>query len=213
MWEKIITSVSNFFVDGEIWAVVVKVLVTALLTAAVGLVGTLIGKIISKYKESKIYKYAATCVAAAEQKFPNEGKKMGPEKMAYVMDQLAIKFSKIKESSYLYNIAEAAVLELNRDLNRVCAIEEFEEKYGEKPLAVEEETAINAEEEEKEIITEMEEKIQEMAEIKEKNTEKSMSKKLKNKNVEPVVVKTTNTDSTLADTKEKETKSVKISSF
>ena len=61
---------------------------------------------------------------------------MGTEKMAYVMDQLAIKFPKIKSNSYLYNIAEAAVYELNREAQEEEAIKEFEEKYGEKPLAL-----------------------------------------------------------------------------
>ena len=102
-------AILQIFQNGDIWTIIIKVLITTVLSAVVGLIGTLIGKIISKHKNSKIYKYAKTCVEAAEQKFPNEGKKMGPEKMAYVMDQLAIKFPKIKENSYLYNIAEAAV--------------------------------------------------------------------------------------------------------
>lgn len=134
--------VTEFFTDGEFWAILIKVLVTALLSAGVGLMGTLIGNVISKHKDSKIYKYAKTCVKAAEQKFPNEGKKMGPEKMAYVMDQMAIKFPKIKESTYFYNLAEAAVLELNRKIQEDKAIEEFKEKYNENPLNPEENTPI-----------------------------------------------------------------------
>ena len=73
--------ITEFFASGEFWAILIKVLLTALLTAGVGVLGTLIGKIIAKSKNSKIYKYADTCVKAAEQKFPNEGKKMGPEKL------------------------------------------------------------------------------------------------------------------------------------
>ena len=92
---------TQFFISGDVWAVVIKVLITALLSAGVGYLCTLIGKLISKSKNSKIRKYAEVCVKAAEQKFPNEGKKMGPEKMQYVMDQLAIKFPKIKENTYL----------------------------------------------------------------------------------------------------------------
>lgn len=133
MWETI----SEFFTSGEFWAVLLKVLVTALLTTGIGFIGTLIGKAVVKNKESKIYKYAATCVRAAEMKYPNEGTKMGPQKMAYVMDQLAIKFPKIKESTYFYNIAEAAVLELNKEFEKERAIAEFEEKYGEKPILAE----------------------------------------------------------------------------
>jgi hypothetical protein len=129
-------AIKDFFANGDIWAIIFKVLITALCSAAIGLIGTLIGKLIANCKDSKIRRYAADCVAAAEQKYPNEGKKMGPEKMAYVMDQLAIKFPKIKENTYFYNIAEAAVLELNRKMSRDEAVKEFKEKYGEDPLAI-----------------------------------------------------------------------------
>lgn len=61
---------------------------------------------------------------------------MGPEKMQYVMDQLIIKFPKIRDNRYLYNVAEAAVFELNKEFQQQAAIEEFKEKYGEDPLAV-----------------------------------------------------------------------------
>lgn len=130
--------ITEFFSSGDFWAIVIKVLLTAILTGLLGLVGTAIGKIIAKSKNSRIRKYAETCVKAAEQKFPNEGKKMGPEKMQYVMDQMMIKFPKIRDNQYLYNIAEAAVYELNNQFQKEAAIKEFEEKYGEKPLAVKE---------------------------------------------------------------------------
>jgi hypothetical protein len=58
---------------------------------------------------------------------------MGPQKMAYVMDYLAITFPKIKSNQYLYNIAEAAVFELNKEKEEAAAQKEFEEKYGELP--------------------------------------------------------------------------------
>lgn len=62
MWENIVT----IFTGSDFWAILIKVLVTALLTGLLGLLGTLLGKIISRFKNSKIYKYAKTCVAAAE---------------------------------------------------------------------------------------------------------------------------------------------------
>ena len=150
----ILDSFVEIFTSGDIWSIIIKVLMTAALSALLGLAGTAIGKMISKNKESRIHKYAKVCVEAAEIKFPNEGKKMGPEKMAYVMDQLAIKFPRIKESAYLYNIAESAVFELNREMQKEQAIKEFEEKYGEKPLAVLEGTSTSEE-------TQVEEPIQE----------------------------------------------------
>ena len=128
--------ISEFFTSGDFWAVIIKVLLTAVLTGLLGLIGTGIGKMIATCKNSKIRKYAKTCVEAAEQKFPNEGKKMGPEKMQYVMDQMMIRFPKIRDNQYLYNIAEAAVFQLNAEFQKEAAVKEFEEKYGEKPLAI-----------------------------------------------------------------------------
>lgn len=140
--------ITEIFTGSDIWVIIIKLLITTVLSAFLGLIGTLIGKIVVKNKRSKIYEYADKCVKAAEIKFPNEGKKMGPEKMAYVIDQLAIKFPKIKSNSYLYNIAEAAVYELNRKNQEAEAIREFEERYGEKPLALlEQETSASTEEE------------------------------------------------------------------
>lgn len=122
-----------FFQSGEFWPVLVKVLITALLSGLIGLFTTLLGKLIANSKTSKIKKQAKIAVLAAEQKFPNEGTKMGPQKMTYVMDYLSITFPKIKSNQYLYNIAEAAVYELNNSNNKEKNKKEFKEKYGDLP--------------------------------------------------------------------------------
>ena len=149
-------AITVFFQSGDFWSVVVKVLITALLTGLVGLLCTVIGKLIAKCKNSKLMRHARIAVRAAEQKFPNEGKKMGPEKMAYVMDYLAITFPKIKSNQYLYNIAEASVYELNNEDIKKEAEQAFKDKYGELPTedeivqeevpGIEENTSNNAEE-------------------------------------------------------------------
>ena len=136
MWE----SITEFFASGDFWAILIKALLSLAITGLCGLMGTLIGKVISNHKTSRIYRYAMTVVEAAEQKFPNEGKKMGPEKMQYVMDQLVIKFPKIADNQYLYNIAEQAVYKLNEEKRREERIAEFKEKYGEDPIAVQSKT-------------------------------------------------------------------------
>lgn len=136
MWEAI----TDIFTSGDIWSIVIKVLITAALGGVVSLMGTLLAKLIAKNKESKIYKYAKTLVDAAEQKFPNEGTKMGPQKMEYVMSQIVIRFPSIKDNTYLYNIVEQAVYKLNEEKRKAQLAAEFEEKYGEKPLGYEEDT-------------------------------------------------------------------------
>ena len=123
----------EFLASTDFWAILIKVLITALLSGAVGLMCTLIGKILIKCKNSKLVRHARIAVRAAEMKYPNEGKKMGPEKMTYVMDYLSVTFPKIKSNQYLYNIAEAAVLELNNEDIQKKAEQDFKDKYGELP--------------------------------------------------------------------------------
>lgn len=125
--------IAQFFTSGDVWAVIIKVLLTAALGALATWLGTLIANLIAKNKNSKIYKYAETLVDAAEQKFPNEGAKMGPQKLDYVMSQLVIKFPKIKDSQYFYNIVEQAVFKLNEKRNANKAALEFYKKFGEWP--------------------------------------------------------------------------------
>lgn len=122
---------TEIFTSGEIWSIVIKVLVTAAAGGIITLCGTLLSKVISRNKESKIYRYAKTLVEAAEQKFPNEGTKMGPQKMDYVMSQIVIRFPGVKDNRYLYNIVEQAVYKLNEEKQKQKLIEEFEAKYGE----------------------------------------------------------------------------------
>lgn len=125
--------IAQFFTSVDIWAIIIKVLLTAALGALATWLGTLIANLIAKNKNSKIYKYAETLVDAAEQKFPNEGVKMGPQKLDYVMSQLVIKFPKIKDSQYFYNIVEQAVFKLNEKRNADKAALEFYKKFGEWP--------------------------------------------------------------------------------
>ena len=53
-------AISQFFTSGDVWAVIIKVLITTLLSAATAWIGTLIANKITKNKDSKIYKYAKT---------------------------------------------------------------------------------------------------------------------------------------------------------
>ena len=55
---------------------------------------------------------------------------MGPQKLDYVMSQLVIRFPKIRDNRYLYNIVEKTVFELNEEKQKQKLIQEFEAKYG-----------------------------------------------------------------------------------
>lgn len=123
----------EFLASTDFWSVLTKCLLTTLISVSIGAVCTALGKAVTKSKNSKLARHARIAVRAAEMKFPNEGKKMGPEKMAYVMDYLAVTFPKIKSNEYLYNIAEAAVYELNNQNIEEEARQQFKDKYGELP--------------------------------------------------------------------------------
>ena len=118
---------------GVLWSVLLKILILSAVSLLTTLGGVLLSKLIIKHNNSRIYKYAKTLVEAAEQKFPNEGTKMGPQKQDYVMSQLAIKFPSIRDNQYLYNIVLQCVYELNQELQTQKLKVEFENKYGEHP--------------------------------------------------------------------------------
>lgn len=109
-----------------------KVAITVSATIITTLAGIVLGKLLSKMNSSRIYKYAKTLVEAAEQKYPNEGIKMGPQKEAYVMSQLSVKFPKIRDNRYLYNIVLQCVYELNQTIHK-----EAEQSIQEKANSVE----------------------------------------------------------------------------
>jgi hypothetical protein len=59
-------SLVYIFESGDIWAIILKVLITALVSGLVGLVCTLIGKLVAKSKTSKLKEHAKIAVEAAE---------------------------------------------------------------------------------------------------------------------------------------------------
>ena len=127
----IINTLVDMFNSGEIWSILLKIVIGLILSGITTLIGTITVKVILKFKESMVYKYADTLVAAAEQKYPNEGTKMGPQKLDYVMSQLCIRFPKIRDSRYLYNVVEKSVFQFNEERQQQKLIKEFEHKHGE----------------------------------------------------------------------------------
>lgn len=130
-------TILEIFTSGDIWAIILKVTLTALVGAITAWLCTLIAELLVKSKHSRLCKYAAILVDAAEQKYPNEGTQMGPQKLDYVMSQLVIKFPKIKDSQYLYNIVEQAVYKINEKRYAEKAALDFYKKFNEWPIGFE----------------------------------------------------------------------------
>ena len=92
-----------------------KALGSACATLLITYSSILFAKLKSKILETKIYNFIKKAVAAAEQLYPNNGKKMGSEKYAYVQDLAITKFKKhVSDNKYLNALIEGAVYELTR---------------------------------------------------------------------------------------------------
>ena len=96
-----------------------KIAGTALGTVSIALASILFAKLKTKILESRIGKFVKEAVKAAEQLYPNLGKKMGQEKFAYVVEQVKAKFPKI-ENEYLNTIIESAVYEISEEVKQIA---------------------------------------------------------------------------------------------
>lgn len=84
------------------------------------LAGVLFAKLKTKIKESRINSYIKEAVQAAEQLYPNQGKKMGKEKYAYVVQQVLAKFPNLTDNEYLKSLIEGAVYTLSEQVKQIA---------------------------------------------------------------------------------------------
>ncbi|WP_300924761.1 phage holin, LLH family [uncultured Clostridium sp.] len=105
------------------WSIVLDYLLKIIGSIGATIITTLAGilftKLSSKIKDSRISNYVKEVVKAAEQLYPNEGTKMGPEKYAYVVQEVIAKFPKLTNNAYLKSLIEGAVFALNNQLEEV----------------------------------------------------------------------------------------------
>lgn len=78
-------------------------------------------KLKTKLYESRIVSYVKEAVKAAEQLYPNQGKKMGKEKLTYVTEQVLNKFPKLTDNEYLRSIIEGAVFSVSEEIKLIQA--------------------------------------------------------------------------------------------
>ena len=104
-----------------------KIAGTAAGTIIVTLGSILFAKLKNKIAESKLSAFIDKCVKAAEQLYPNLGKKTGPEKYQYVLEQVLAKYPKLTENEYLKTLIEAAVYHVSEEVKKI-AEEQKEEK-------------------------------------------------------------------------------------
>lgn len=95
-----------------------KIAGTALGTVLITLGSILFAKLKNKIGEAKLNTFIDRVVRAAEQQFPNLGKKMGKEKFAYVMEVVKEKYPKLDEG-YLKPLIEGAVFGVSEELKQL----------------------------------------------------------------------------------------------
>lgn len=101
-----------------------KILGSALATLLITYASILFAKLKTKIKENRINTYISKVVRAAEQLYPNQGKKMGPEKYEYVVKQVLAKFPTLTNNEYLRSLIEGAVFSLTEELKENGVIKE-----------------------------------------------------------------------------------------
>lgn len=79
----------------------------------------LFAKLKNKIKESRITAYIKECVKAAEQLYPNEGTKMGPQKYNYVVQCVLAKFPYLTNNEYLKSLIEGAVYTVSQQVKQI----------------------------------------------------------------------------------------------
>lgn len=105
----------NFFLS-----CLLKALGSLAATVVTTLASILFVKLKTKIKESRITAFIKETVQAAEQLYPNEGKKMGPEKYEYVVTTVLAKFPTLTDNEYLKNLIEGAVYALSAQTKQIA---------------------------------------------------------------------------------------------
>lgn len=81
-------------------------------------------KLKNKIGEDKLKNFISNAVKAAEQLYPNNGMKQGTVKYEYVMEQIHLKYPKLKDNTYLNTLIEAAVYEVSEQVKLIAKANE-----------------------------------------------------------------------------------------
>lgn len=104
------------------WSIVLeyilKILGSVVATLIITYATLLFNKLKAKIGEARVNKYLEILVQAAEQIFPNLGKKTGPEKFEYVKECIINKFPKLKNDPNLNALIEGAVFSVSQKLKQ-----------------------------------------------------------------------------------------------
>lgn len=105
------------------WSLILSYILKIAGSAAATLITTfatiLFAKLKNKLNDARVSAYVHKVVRAAEQLYPNEGTKTGPQKYQYVVDQVLAKFPKMTDNEYLRSLIEGAVYSISNEVSSV----------------------------------------------------------------------------------------------
>ena len=106
------------------WSLVLDYGVKILAAVIAGLITTygsiLFAKLKGKIQDARVNAFITNAVKAAEQLFPNMGKKTGKEKYEYVLNEVLTKFPKMTDNPHLKTLIEAAVYGVSQQVKQIA---------------------------------------------------------------------------------------------
>lgn len=106
------------------WSLVLDYGVKALAALVAALITTygsiLFAKLKAKIQDARVNTFITSAVKAAEQLFPNVGKKTGKEKYEYVLNEVLTKFPKMTDNPHLKTLIEAAVYGVSEQVKQIA---------------------------------------------------------------------------------------------
>lgn len=106
------------------WSVIldygVKILGAAIASLIITFGSILFAKLKAKIQDTRVNTFITNAVKAAEQLYPNYGKKTGKEKYEYVLNEVLTKFPKMTNNEHLKTLIEAAVYGVSEQVRQIA---------------------------------------------------------------------------------------------
>lgn len=106
------------------WSIIldygVKILGAVIASLIITFGSILFAKLKSKLQEAKVNMFIINAVKAAEQLYPNYGKKTGKEKYEYVLDEVLTKFPNMTDNPHLKTLIEGAVYGVSEQVKQIA---------------------------------------------------------------------------------------------
>lgn len=106
------------------WSIIldygVKILGAVIASLIITFGSILFAKLKAKIQDKRVNMFIMNAVRAAEQLYPNFGKKTGKEKYEYVLNEVLTKFPSMTDNPYLKTLIESAVYAVSEQVKQIA---------------------------------------------------------------------------------------------